>query len=182
VTINVSSPNTKGLRDLQERASSRCSGALPPSATRSPKHGRRVPLAVKIAPDLDDGAGAIAQLLVRHRIDGVIATNTTLTHATVSTAFRMRPKRADCRCALRERSTAVLKVLATTSTVRCRSSASAESYRPPTRRRRSTRRNARAALHGLIYRGPDPVAECALRPRGNVTHRRTRRKRASLPT
>ena len=82
VTVNISSPNTTGLRQLQE---SQALEHLLASITRaraelSDRHGRRVPLALKIAPDLDAGQiGAIAALLQRYAIDAVIATNTTTT-------------------------------------------------------------------------------------------------------
>ena len=81
VTVNISSPNTKGLRDLQSDAALAALLARLTSErdTLAQQHGRRVPLAVKIAPDLtDDAVQSIARLLVAHRIDGVIATNTTL--------------------------------------------------------------------------------------------------------
>jgi dihydroorotate dehydrogenase len=80
VTINISSPNTKGLRSLQE--SQQLDALL--AAIRTERdvlantHGKRVPLALKIAPDLDvSQVSAVADLLGKHGIDGVIATNTT---------------------------------------------------------------------------------------------------------
>jgi dihydroorotate dehydrogenase len=81
VTVNISSPNTKGLRDLQ--AAAQLDALLSALAAEREKlaqaHGKRVPLALKIAPDLDDTALAeIAELLERHAIDAVIATNTTI--------------------------------------------------------------------------------------------------------
>src|SRR4051794_13424033 len=81
VAINVSSPNTKGLRDLQ--AESALSALLARITTErdtlAQHHGRRVPLTVKISPDLETAeVEAIARLLVRHGVDGVIATNTTV--------------------------------------------------------------------------------------------------------
>jgi dihydroorotate dehydrogenase len=84
VTVNVSSPNTKGLRDLQETQN------LAPllTALLEEAHGlgkansRRVPLLVKLAPDLaDDELRAIASVLRSLPLDGVIATNTTVSHA-----------------------------------------------------------------------------------------------------
>ncbi|MEY3572271.1 MAG: hypothetical protein RJA77_186 [Pseudomonadota bacterium] len=81
VTINISSPNTKGLRDLQnEAALNRLLGAIRREATGLQKqHRRRVPLFLKVAPDLDEtGMEAIAQAVVTHEIEAVIATNTTL--------------------------------------------------------------------------------------------------------
>jgi dihydroorotate dehydrogenase len=81
VTLNISSPNTPGLRALQDEAPLAAllgtlkteQGAL----TRT--HGRHVPIALKIAPDLNDaGIDVIARLLVAHHMDAVIATNTTI--------------------------------------------------------------------------------------------------------
>ncbi|MBU6501964.1 MAG: quinone-dependent dihydroorotate dehydrogenase [Burkholderiales bacterium] len=81
VTVNISSPNTKNLRALQgDAALDSLLGAL--AARRealSQQHGKRVPLFVKIAPDLDEAQVAvIAGTLQRHGMDGVVATNTTL--------------------------------------------------------------------------------------------------------
>jgi dihydroorotate dehydrogenase len=81
VTVNISSPNTKDLRSLQaDDALEALLGALQASrATLEAEHGRRVPMFVKIAPDLDEvQVRAIARTLRRSGIDGVIATNTTL--------------------------------------------------------------------------------------------------------
>ncbi len=82
VTVNISSPNTKNLRELQQdEALGALLGALKAEQGRlADTHGKRVPLAVKIAPDLDDAQiAAIADLLRRHRVEAVIATNTTIT-------------------------------------------------------------------------------------------------------
>jgi dihydroorotate dehydrogenase len=86
VTVNVSSPNTKNLRQLQ--GASELDGML--SQLRAAqlklekKHSRYVPLLLKIAPDLDqDQITDIARLLKAHKIDGVIATNTTLSREAV---------------------------------------------------------------------------------------------------
>ncbi len=81
VAINISSPNTRSLRELQNVVY--LNGFLESLNTRrmqlADRHGRRVPLAVKIAPDLDDAEiDGVAELLPRHDIDAVIATNTTV--------------------------------------------------------------------------------------------------------
>jgi dihydroorotate dehydrogenase len=81
VTINISSPNTAGLRDLQERDALH---ALLTTLKRrrdelGAQRGRRVPLAAKIAPDLDEAAvDAVASVLLDVGIDACIATNTTI--------------------------------------------------------------------------------------------------------
>jgi dihydroorotate dehydrogenase len=81
VAVNISSPNTKNLRQLQELdALNQLLDALKDTHSRLlEKHQRYVPLALKIAPDVDEEQiKVIAELLLKHKIDGVIATNTTL--------------------------------------------------------------------------------------------------------
>lgn len=87
VTVNISSPNTRNLRALQgESELDALLGALKAKqAALARQHGKYVPLALKIAPDLDDAQLAnIADALKRHRIDAVIATNTTLDRSKVA--------------------------------------------------------------------------------------------------
>jgi dihydroorotate dehydrogenase len=173
ITVNVSSPNTKGLRDLQdEDAFGALLGHLKTEdAALAEQYGRRVPLVVKIAPDLDAAAiDTIARLLVRHRIDGVIATNTTIgregiggeRHADELGGLSGKP--------LREKSTDVIRTLARAldgalpiiGVGGIFSGADA-----------CDKIDAGAALvqlyTGLIYRGPALVADCvkalAARPR-----------------
>jgi dihydroorotate dehydrogenase len=81
ITVNISSPNTKNLRQLQEKGA--LNGLLATLKAEqellADKHGKYVPIALKIAPDLDETQIIeIASLLKAHRFDGVIATNTTL--------------------------------------------------------------------------------------------------------
>jgi len=81
VTVNISSPNTKNLRALQsdEALDSLLSAVALRREELARQHGRRVPVFVKIAPDLDEAqVGVIAATLRRHGMDGVIATNTTI--------------------------------------------------------------------------------------------------------
>ena len=81
VTINVSSPNTKNLRQLQttEALDDLLTQLKTEQYRLADLYKRYVPLVVKIAPDLDNAhVGILAAILVRHGIDGVIATNTTI--------------------------------------------------------------------------------------------------------
>ncbi|WP_313253121.1 quinone-dependent dihydroorotate dehydrogenase [Stenotrophomonas acidaminiphila] len=81
VTVNISSPNTAGLRELQEeQALRRLVGGLRDAQERlASQHGRRVPMLVKVAPDLSDrDIEAAARVLSELEVDGVIATNTTI--------------------------------------------------------------------------------------------------------
>ena len=80
VTINISSPNTPGLRTLQEPANlSELLGPLREMQTKlAQRFQRYVPLAVKIAPDLEDAEiQQLAETFNQFQVDGVIATNTT---------------------------------------------------------------------------------------------------------
>jgi dihydroorotate dehydrogenase len=86
VTVNISSPNTQNLRALQsDEALDALLGQLAERReTLASQHGKRVPLFVKIAPDLDDAQiEVIAATLQRHGMDGVVATNTTLSRDAV---------------------------------------------------------------------------------------------------
>ena len=81
VTVNISSPNTANLRALQsdEALDALLAAVQERRGELARRQGRDVPIFVKIAPDLDDAQiAAIAAALLRHRLDGVIATNTTL--------------------------------------------------------------------------------------------------------
>jgi dihydroorotate dehydrogenase len=164
VTINVSSPNTKGLRDLQAEAalSALLARIVAERDDLAQKHGRCVPLAVKIAPDLDDAAvNAVARLLVAHRLDGVIATNTTiardgmagLPHADEAGGLSGAP--------LRERSTAVLRTLAKALDGALPVIGVGGILAAGDAQQKIDAGATLVQLYtGLIYRGPDLVAEC----------------------
>jgi dihydroorotate dehydrogenase len=86
VTVNISSPNTKNLRALQsDEALDALLGTLTEhKALLEQQQARRVPMFLKIAPDLDaDQIGVIAATLQRHGVEGVIATNTTISREAV---------------------------------------------------------------------------------------------------
>ena len=94
LVVNVSSPNTPGLRDLQAVESLR-------SIVRATREaadlaaGRRVPILVKIAPDLGDAdVDGVADLAVEEGMDGVVATNTTVAHSHGEGGLSGEPVRA----------------------------------------------------------------------------------------
>ena len=163
VTINISSPNTKGLRGLQEKEAldallerlARVRGRL------AGLFGRRVPLILKVAPDLDPSQiESIAEAVVRHGIDGVIATNTSLSREGVEGLPNAAEAGGLSGAPILERSTRVLgelrKHLPHTTLIGAggimRGADAAAKFA------------AGAALvqlySGLIYRGPDLVGEC----------------------
>jgi dihydroorotate dehydrogenase len=87
ITVNISSPNTQGLRDLQEEATlRRFIETLREAQERlGSQSGTRKPMLLKIAPDLSETElDAIAEVLLAARVDGVICTNTTIDHSPVA--------------------------------------------------------------------------------------------------
>jgi dihydroorotate dehydrogenase len=115
VSVNISSPNTAGLRDLQEDAAltALLAALKAEQAELAQRHGKYTPLAVKLAPDLSPEAiRQIARILIAQRCDGVIATNTTVdrsaveghAHAGQAGGLSGRP--------LKDKATAVIRALA----------------------------------------------------------------------
>ena len=164
VAVNVSSPNTKGLRDLQSVA---VLGALLNAVVARRKvlrdqHGRNVALVLKISPDIDDAAiTEIADVARRERVDGLIATNTTISRDGVTGLPHGAEEGGLSGAPLRERSTRVLRAFAERlkgeiCLIGCGGILSGADARE--------KFDAGASLvqiySGLIYRGPDLVAEC----------------------
>jgi dihydroorotate dehydrogenase len=90
IAVNISSPNTKNLRDLQEsKALNILLAQLKDEQTRlADYYGRYVPIALKISPDLTNKhLDAISKSIIKYRIDGVIATNTTISRELVNDLF-----------------------------------------------------------------------------------------------
>ncbi|HXZ95455.1 MAG TPA: quinone-dependent dihydroorotate dehydrogenase [Burkholderiales bacterium] len=113
VTINISSPNTPGLRDLQQRKElDRLLSALKEEHRKLAKlFGRHLPLALKIAPDLSpQEIGEVASLLIAYSIDAVIATNTTISRDGIESLTQESGGISGA--PLNEKSTAVIRQLA----------------------------------------------------------------------
>ena len=165
ITINISSPNTKGLRTLQEAHQlDALLGRLAADRTKlAQRDGRSVPLVVKVAPDLSgDEIQSIADAVRRHRIDGLIATNTTVSRAGVEGLRHANEAGGLSGAPVREMATRVLAAFAAALKGEVAligaggimsGAHAAEKFR------------AGASLvqlyTGLIYRGPDLVSECA---------------------
>ena len=115
IAINISSPNTKNLRQLQgsDELDALLSQLKVEQEHLADLHDKYVPLALKIAPDLDpEQIKQIATLLIRHRIDGVIATNTTLSREGVETLTHSNEAGGLSGAPVRDKSTAVIRQLA----------------------------------------------------------------------
>ena len=163
VTINVSSPNTAGLRALQEKDS--LENLLSRLKTRrealSRKYGKRVPLVLKVAPDLEaEAIRAIADAVRRHGIEGVIATNTSVSREGVENLAHANEAGGLSGAPILARSTAVLRelrrLLPDTTLIGAGGILSGADA--------AEKRAAGATLvqlyTGLIYRGPNLVGEC----------------------
>lgn len=114
ITVNISSPNTKNLRALQEKEalSSLLATLKLEQEKLAVQHGRYVPVALKIAPDLElEQINEIADLLVEHKIDGVIATNTTLSREMVQGLEHADEAGGLSGAPVREKSTLVIQQL-----------------------------------------------------------------------
>jgi dihydroorotate dehydrogenase len=164
VTVNISSPNTLGLRDLQsEKLLATLLARLKvEQKSLAQTHGRHVPLVVKIAPDLtDDALRGVARLLVGHGIEGVIATNTTIArdavagrpHADEQGGLSGRP--------LFEKSNAVIRTLARALDGALPIIGVGGIFSGADARAKIDAGATLVQLYtGLVYRGPALVAEC----------------------
>jgi len=165
VTVNISSPNTTGLRELQKDAAleNLLAALKNEQAKLADRHGKYTPLAVKIAPDLSpEELRAIARSLVSHRVDAVVATNTTVDHAAVAGlrhaeeagGLSGRPLRDKATAAIRTLASALDGALPIIGVGGILSGADAKQ-----------KIDAGATLvqlyTGLVYRGPELVAEIA---------------------
>jgi dihydroorotate dehydrogenase len=164
VTINVSSPNTAGLRALQARdaLAALLAGLRDERARLADRHGKRVPLAVKIAPDLDDAElPRIADALLAHGIDAVIATNTTIARAGVAGLRHAEEPGGLSGAPLFARSTAVIRRLAEHLQGRLPIIGVGGILSGADAAEKIAAGACLVQLYtGLIYRGPALVAEC----------------------
>lgn len=164
VTVNISSPNTKNLRQLQgESELDALLGALKAKQTElADRHGRYVPITLKIAPDLDDAQIAnIADAVRRHRFDALIATNTTLSREGVENLPHGQETGGLSGLPVFEKSTAVLRAFVQALAGELPVIAAGGVVDGA---RAKAKLDAGAALvqvySGLIYRGPELVKEC----------------------
>ena len=164
VTVNISSPNTKNLRQLQgENELDALLGALKERQTRlTDKHGRHVPMALKIAPDIDDEQiQQIATLLRRHQIDAVIATNTTLGREGVEPSPLAGEAGGLSGAPLFEKSTAVVAALARALAGEVPIIAAGGILDGEKARAKLAAGAQLVQIYsGLIYRGPELIREC----------------------
>ncbi len=164
VTVNISSPNTSQLRQLQgESELDALLAALRAAQLRlADQHGRHVPLALKIAPDLEPAQVTnIADALRRHRIDAAIATNTTIARDQVRHLPHGGESGGLSGAPVFEASTAVLRRLVTALAGELPVIAAGGVVDGAGARAKLDAGAALVQLYsGLIYRGPALVGEC----------------------
>jgi dihydroorotate dehydrogenase len=115
VTVNISSPNTRNLRELQgsDELARLLTAIKTTQRELSDQSGRYVPIALKIAPDLEPAQiDGIAKLLVAHGMDGVIATNTTISRSAIASHPMARETGGLSGAPLHDMSLAVVQKLA----------------------------------------------------------------------
>ncbi|MCR6495881.1 quinone-dependent dihydroorotate dehydrogenase [Thermomonas sp. S9] len=177
VAVNISSPNTAGLRELQEeQALRRLVGTLREEQEKlAAHHGRRVPLLVKIAPDLSENdIDAAGRVLGDLQVDGVIATNTTLAREGVEESPLAEQAGGLSGAPLMSRATTVLRMLRT----RLRDDIPLVGVGGILHGADAATKQAAGAVlvqtyTGLVYRGPALIGECvdALRRRKEAPSR-----------
>ena len=165
VAVNVSSPNTQGLRTLQEDAPLDALLARLASAREglSDRHGKRVPLVLKVAPDLDAAQlRAVASAVRRHRFDGIIATNTSVSRAGVEGLPHAEQAGGLSGAPIRAQATRALAALAAELQGEVPLIGVGGIMSGPDAAEKFERGASLVQLYtGLIYRGPVLVAECA---------------------
>jgi dihydroorotate dehydrogenase len=175
ITVNISSPNTAGLRELQEEQALRqLIGTLRDAQEDlGAQHGKRVPMLVKIAPDLsDEDIDAVARVLRDLSVDGVIATNTTVSRLSVQEHSLAHETGGLSGAPLLNQSTMVLRKLRTRlpdsipviGVGGILSGADAVA-------KMSAGATLVQCYTGLVYRGPELVGECVEAIRRRREHR-----------
>jgi dihydroorotate dehydrogenase len=175
ITVNISSPNTAGLRELQEEQALRQLVSILREAQEKlgAQHGKRVPMLVKVAPDLsDDDIDACARVLGDLQVDGVIATNTTVDRLPIEHHPLAREAGGLSGAPLMNQSTMVLRKLRTRlpdsipviGVGGILSGADAVA-------KMSAGATLVQCYTGLVYRGPELVGECVDAIRRRREHR-----------
>jgi dihydroorotate dehydrogenase len=163
VTINISSPNTKGLRSLQEKDSVEELLARLTHLRKKliEKHGKQVPLALKVAPDLDiHQVKDISEAILRHGIDGLVATNTSTTREGVDGLPHAEEAGGLSGAPIRERATRVLKEISSHLPHTTLIGAGGILSGGDAAQKFAAGAKLVQLYTGLVYRGPGLVGEC----------------------
>ncbi|EGK10999.1 quinone-dependent dihydroorotate dehydrogenase [Kingella kingae] len=164
ITVNISSPNTQNLRSLQggDELSKLLTALKNKQAALATQHSRYVPLAVKIAPDLDEAQIAdIAHVVLQTEMDGIIATNTTIDKSALGASPLAQEAGGLSGAPVREPSNRVLKALAQelASKVPIIGAGGVLSGKDAAEKIQLGA-TAVQIYSGMVYRGPELVKEC----------------------
>jgi dihydroorotate dehydrogenase len=163
VTINISSPNTKNLRQLQQgdEIKNLISALKEEQLKLRQEHGRYVPLVLKIAPDLtSEEIGHIARLLLEFEIDGVIATNTTIARDAIAGHPLAHEAGGLSGAPVKDKSTAVVRGLAAELNGRCPIIAAGGILSAADAREKIAAGASLVQIYsGLIYKGPQLIED-----------------------
>jgi len=163
VTINISSPNTKNLRQLQQgdEIKNLISALKEEQLKLRQEHGKYVPLVLKIAPDLtSDEIGHIARLLLEFEIDGVIATNTTIARDTIAGHPLAHEAGGLSGAPVKDKSTAVVRGLAAELNGRCPIIAAGGILSAADAKEKIAAGASLVQIYsGLIYKGPQLIED-----------------------
>jgi dihydroorotate dehydrogenase len=163
ITINVSSPNTENLRRLQDRhpLDALLARLVALRERLADRHGRKVPLVLKVAPDLDlSQVEIIADSVKRHGIDGLIATNTSISREGVAGLRHASEAGGLSGAPIRERSTRVLQAFASLLPGKTLIGAGGIVGGSDAAEKFAAGASLVQLYTGLIYRGPGLVSEC----------------------
>lgn len=167
ITINISSPNTKNLRQLQQtdELKTLLSALKEEQFKLAENHLRYVPVVIKIAPDLNEQEIVqIARLLVGFAIDGVIATNTTLDRTPIAGHPLAEEAGGLSGAPVRDKSTVVVRRLAAELNGRCPIIAAGGILSADDAQEKIEAGASLVQIYsGLIYQGPQLIAECVKR-------------------
>ncbi|MDD1610391.1 MAG: quinone-dependent dihydroorotate dehydrogenase [Methylococcaceae bacterium] len=163
ITINISSPNTKNLRQLQQgdEIKSLLAALKAEQLTLQQQHGRYVPIAVKIAPDLtDEEIIHIAKLLMKFSIDAVIATNTTIARDAIANHPLANEAGGLSGAPVKDKSTRVVRGLAAELNGKLPIIAAGGILTAEDAQEKLTAGASLVQIYsGLIYRGPELIAD-----------------------
>lgn len=164
LTVNISSPNTKGLRDLQagDALIGLLDGLAQCRSRLADVSGRKVPVALKIAPDVtDEQVRSMADAVIRYGFDGIIATNTTIDRAAVTEHRYAQQAGGLSGAPVRDVATRVLRVLKDHVGNACALIGVGGVMEPQDAVAKLAAGADLVQIYtGLIYRGPRLVGEC----------------------
>jgi len=163
VAINVSSPNTENLRRLQDKhpLDALLARLVALRERLADRHGRKVPLVLKVAPDLQENEiQSISEAILRHGIEGLIATNTSISREGVEGLRHAGEAGGLSGAPIRERSTRVLRAFASLLPGRTLIGAGGILRGGDAKEKFAAGASLVQLYTGLIYRGPRLVSEC----------------------